>query len=261
MELKVLKCPGCGGALELEDGLDTFFCKYCGYKIVLSGQSDAAYKAKTVAKKLEHKKQAQERMYQNDHDKWERNEISKEREFKRSTKGWIIGLIIFFGVIISVFLPLYLLTVPHTLRVNELKKIEKQIEEDIDDGDYEHAILLTNKLRLKDNWSTGESEEWEERRQEYVRIIRKAQEKEGDFDFIDAPFDSDDCSDYTKSEMVDLLSEAGFENIDTEKVKGSAGFFSSKHTVEHVTIDGESEFTKKDSFIETADIVIYYYEK
>lgn len=35
MELKTLSCPNCGANLEIEDGIDTFFCKYCGYKIIL----------------------------------------------------------------------------------------------------------------------------------------------------------------------------------------------------------------------------------
>lgn len=46
MELKTLNCPQCGASIEAEDGIDTFFCKHCGNKIVISGQSDAAYNAK-----------------------------------------------------------------------------------------------------------------------------------------------------------------------------------------------------------------------
>lgn len=29
-EMKILKCPNCNAALEIENGLDTFYCKYCG---------------------------------------------------------------------------------------------------------------------------------------------------------------------------------------------------------------------------------------
>lgn len=48
MNMIQLKCPNCGADLEVEDGLDSFFCKYCGTKIVLEDQSPAAYTAKTV---------------------------------------------------------------------------------------------------------------------------------------------------------------------------------------------------------------------
>ena len=53
-EMKILKCPNCNAALEIENGLDTFYCKYWGYKILLNGQSKAAYRAKTRIKEMEH---------------------------------------------------------------------------------------------------------------------------------------------------------------------------------------------------------------
>ena len=48
MNMIQLKCPNCGADLEVEDSLDSFFCKYCGTKILLDGQSSTAYTAKTV---------------------------------------------------------------------------------------------------------------------------------------------------------------------------------------------------------------------
>ena len=37
MQVIHLQCPSCGNNLEVEDGLETFFCQYCGHRIVLSG--------------------------------------------------------------------------------------------------------------------------------------------------------------------------------------------------------------------------------
>ena len=54
MELKSLFCPNCGANLEVEDGRDTFFCKYYGYKILFQGQSKAVYEAKVRIKHVEH---------------------------------------------------------------------------------------------------------------------------------------------------------------------------------------------------------------
>ena len=263
MELKSLKCPNCSGRLEIEDGLDTFFCKYCGYKVILSGQSDAAYKAKSKAQQYRHEENVQERKYKNEYDKWEREEVSKAREHKRENFAFVFSMSIMVGIFLLSLLMLYAGSWPHKKRIKELREIEARIEEDIDDGDYEHAILLTNRLRLEDGYSSSDTREWNERREEYIRIIRRAQRAEGGYRFINAPFDSDDCSDYTKSQMIDLFSDAGFENIDTERVEGNAGWSSifRDHLVEHVTIDGISDFTERDSFIEDAEIVIYYYEE
>ena len=50
MELKALKCPNCNANIEIENGIDLFYCKYCGYKIILEGQSDATINAKVKMK-------------------------------------------------------------------------------------------------------------------------------------------------------------------------------------------------------------------
>ena len=46
MEMHVLKCPHCNADLKIEDGINTFYCQYCGTKIILHGQSDEEIKAK-----------------------------------------------------------------------------------------------------------------------------------------------------------------------------------------------------------------------
>lgn len=67
MEFIQMKCPNCSADLEVENGLDSFYCKYCGTKILLSGQSSAAYAAKTISQianrildQREEKRKAQE---------------------------------------------------------------------------------------------------------------------------------------------------------------------------------------------------------
>lgn len=53
MEFHQLKCPNCSATLDYEDGLDILFCKYCGTRIIISGQSDAAFRAKADIRKAE----------------------------------------------------------------------------------------------------------------------------------------------------------------------------------------------------------------
>ena len=52
----------------MEDGLDIFFCKYCGYKIIIEGQSDAAYRAKTRIKEMEHDERMVDKKYAHETD-------------------------------------------------------------------------------------------------------------------------------------------------------------------------------------------------
>lgn len=39
MELVALKCPKCGGELEVHEGRKKTFCKYCGYRYFLMTES------------------------------------------------------------------------------------------------------------------------------------------------------------------------------------------------------------------------------
>lgn len=45
-----MKCPACGATLDVEDEIDTFYCKYCGTKVIVEGQSPEVIKAKTKIK-------------------------------------------------------------------------------------------------------------------------------------------------------------------------------------------------------------------
>ncbi len=56
-----MNCPNCNASLEIEDGIDTFFCKYCGAKIIVTGQSDAVLQAKADIRKAEIEKEIREK--------------------------------------------------------------------------------------------------------------------------------------------------------------------------------------------------------
>lgn len=88
MKIYELKCPSCGNYLEVEDSLDTFFCKYCGHRIVLADQSEHLVKAKVDIERLKH----EERMYQMQLEEAQR----KREDSNRDTKIFLIfnGLIL-----------------------------------------------------------------------------------------------------------------------------------------------------------------------
>lgn len=99
MELKSLYCPNCGAAVKPVDGLDTFYCQYCGYQIHLDGMSDEAYKARTKVKQMEHEERMQ--------DKKAAKELKDgEQDYKELKLGLIamfgcFGFAIILGIILS----------------------------------------------------------------------------------------------------------------------------------------------------------------
>lgn len=86
MKSNVLKCPNCGAPIEIENDLDVFFCKYCGYKIILEGQTDAVINAKVCLKNMEHKEKMCDKKYN-----YEKYKSEQKRKYKKSkTKLTII---------------------------------------------------------------------------------------------------------------------------------------------------------------------------
>lgn len=80
-----MTCPKCGSSLEVEDGLDIFYCKYCGTKIQLSGMSKAAYQARTREKELEFEERENEKARAHEL-KLREQELKLERKLYRQNK-------------------------------------------------------------------------------------------------------------------------------------------------------------------------------
>ena len=85
MELKSLYCPNCGAAVKPVDGLDTFYCQYCGYQIHLDGMSDEAYKARTRMKQMEHEERMQDKKDAYDKFVFEKQHAQIAKEKKSQT--------------------------------------------------------------------------------------------------------------------------------------------------------------------------------
>lgn len=98
MEYKVLQCPNCGATLSIEDGLDTFFCQYCGTKVMFEGQSDAAYEARTRVKQMAHEERMMDKQIE-----YDKHEADKERRFDKAALlcsiAVILGGILLVGMI------------------------------------------------------------------------------------------------------------------------------------------------------------------
>ena len=52
MNLFTLECPHCKAALDVEDGLDTFYCKYCGSKLIVEGMSGDSLDARVRLREM-----------------------------------------------------------------------------------------------------------------------------------------------------------------------------------------------------------------
>ena len=107
MEFLKLECPNCHAQLNIENGIDTFFCQYCGSKIILSGQNPEIVRAKvemhktnTFADLEKAKLQHEMDMKKFDAEQKERNRIDEK---KSAMQVFFICLILFIAVMIFLY--------------------------------------------------------------------------------------------------------------------------------------------------------------
>lgn len=170
MELKSLHCPNCGAILDVEDGLDTFFCKYCGHKILLEGQSKAAYEAKVRVNHMEHEERMQDKQ-----DSHERFQMEFEQKDQRKTLLIVFSI---FGAIIALCLIISLFGNAGVKRQErELQAIVDQIMIDIENEDFAEAYVKANSLYWDDSWTSKGEEKWDATRKEIIKQIEEAEKK------------------------------------------------------------------------------------
>lgn len=173
MKMHALRCPNCDGNIEVEDGLDIFFCKYCGYKIVLEGQSDEAYRAKTRIKDMEHDERMRDKKYAHERYKIE----TKNKKESHETK--IIFLVVVAFILVFT---LYFEGEKHSSNKQErdLQMLVEEIQVDIQNEEFDNAYIKAQSIKYTAGWSSEIEDKWDNTRKEVInRIIESEKEATG----------------------------------------------------------------------------------
>ena len=272
MKLHTLKCPNCLADLEIEDEINIFYCKYCGGKIVLEGQSKASINAKVKIKEFEHRERIRDKELEHD-EKLRNSEYEQERyKLKVSTQDKkrefvqkiLVGVAPIILVILLLAIPSFLLNGgknTHKELVAKLEAIETQIEEDIQNEDFTSALINANKLYCNDGWSDDEEKMWEEKRTAYIQLIMelKREHDANDPNYGLVPRESKSIVGMYYMDVVKELEAAGFINIETIELNEKAGLFQKRGSVEHINIGGKTEFSSEEYFKKDSKIIIYHY--
>lgn len=262
MDLKTLECPKCGSEVDVENGLDTFYCKYCGAKIQMDGLSPEAYDARVQIKQLEHKERVLDRHLDQERYKIESRRKDDRRKLlsKIFSKNGVVGFVVAILVVMGAWMIVSAIN-SHTSIRNNLVKTEQEVVQAIQDNDFVTARLKVNQLRISDNWSAEEERGWNTKRTEYIRLI---DEKETEYELKnpDNIFMPADSSYYTGKNYVEVLSalrDLGFENATAQESISKVDWFHSANTVESMIIGGKTSFKKGDYFHKDSVVIIYYY--
>ncbi len=182
-------CPNCGTPINLDIDHLSQFCNSCGAKIVLDVETIQQLliaKEETKRAQMDADKQVKLAQMQSE---GEAKKVESHEKIKTRSFMFQYGLPIIFSLVVMIIIGVVLawascstdrhgdkLKAEHESRVEKLEDIEDELEEALEAGDYDHALILANKLRLDDHWSSEENESWDERREEYMRIIKERQQ-------------------------------------------------------------------------------------
>ncbi len=170
MNTYTLKCPNCDGNLEVEDSLDTFFCQYCGCKIIIDGQSDAAYRAKARIKGMEHDEQMADKKYEHERykiDQKNKHEHSKIKVDIIIAVACVVGFLVLFGGYFRNSIK----------QEEELQQLVDDIMIDIDNEDFDTAYIKAQSIKYTADWSSDIEDKWDNTRKEVINQIIEAEKE------------------------------------------------------------------------------------
>ena len=176
MKMQILECPKCHATLENDnENLGTFFCKYCGQKIVVEELQDAAMKVKVREMELEHEEKKMAFEQQNRNIIYAQEKEKSAIDEKRRLIVFVVSIAVCFAMMLPGLFYLGNSRKKHEKKVEELQKIEVEVQSAIQQKDYDLALLKVNQLRLDDHYSDEQTKAWDEKREEYIRLIESKQ--------------------------------------------------------------------------------------
>ena len=170
MKFVELKCPNCGAILEIEDSVDTFFCKYCGEKIMIEGQSNATIEAKVKIKNMEHKERIKNKQYDQERFKMEFKEKTKSRSSK-------FGFMSLGAIILLSMIMIFFGNVGAKNQHEELQLLVDEIMIDMENENYKNAYIKANLLYWDDSYTSEGEDKWNLTREAILNVIAEAEKE------------------------------------------------------------------------------------
>ena len=172
MKFTALKCPNCDAPLDDPGNLNAFYCKYCGYRIVLDDLTDEQTKASVKFGRMRHKERMRDKEYDENYASWEREERTKQIDFVR----WFIALACLFALLLGIG------AVTFFQSNREEKRLQQTVDAiiaDIKNGDFVEARTKANSLHYTTNSDNAEElqKKWDDTRKRLLKDINKAEKE------------------------------------------------------------------------------------
>lgn len=253
MELKIIKCPVCGGKIKIQEDADTVTCEFCNTEFYVEENNPDRLMSKVRLKEIEHET-ARTKMFYDDKADHRRMKMEEKREETRSAfAAFLFPIILILLLGLGVFGYL-------SLRTKSLEKTVSEIQEDIDNERFDEARIKVESLRDSE-FSGEEKKRWKETRKQLTKQIDEAEKAAIIAKSITVPAASSKIKGMNYNEVVTLFEDAGFTSINSIESNDKAGFFHEAGDVKDISIGGDSRFKEGDLFLPDSPVTIYYYKE
>lgn len=237
-----MKCPVCGGVVDLKGDEDTVTCQYCKTQLYVEEDNLVRTKAKVRMKEIEHET-ARYKMALDD----------KAATRKSDNRFGLVLIVLPIILIVAASAVLY---GGHGLKTKALEETVSEIQEDIDNENFDEARVKVESLRDSD-FSSDDKKRWDKTRKELIKQINEAEKEAILAKSIPVPAASSKIKGMNYKDVVDLFEEAGFTNVTTIESTDKAGLFHDANEVKEISIAGDKRFKEGDVYLPDTVISIY----
>lgn len=170
MALKKMTCPHCHGKVDIDLSKDTNIvaCSYCGQTLTFEDN----HQRKTININKRITDDAAVIRAQSD---------AEEKKRDNKTALWIMGGMTLFIVIM--FMSAY---ISHIIHISKLEDLVVEVQELIDDGEFDKARVKAAKIVDDSDWSEDSEKKWNRIRKELVKQIDEAEVEAKKLAILDA---------------------------------------------------------------------------
>lgn len=186
MRMYQLKCPACGGAIEIDGNRDSCFCSYCGTKVYVNDETHRVEITKNINYHKTYTDEAKIRKIESE-ERMQERKSAVEREERKNKKWSALGTVLIVLACVIGYCVLFIGFFDSEKEASdrqeqELQTIVDEVIQDIEEGNFDEAYIKAERIRYTEDWSSEIKDKWDATREEIIEQIEKA-EKEANKDY------------------------------------------------------------------------------
>lgn len=181
MRVYQMKCPACGGDIEIDENRDFCFCSYCGTKVHVDDGTHRVEITKNINYHKTYTDEAKIRKIESE-ERLQERKFAAEQEERKSKKWKTFGIVL---AVLACVIGYFVLfngyfdseKAASDRQEQELQAIVDEVMQDIEDGNFDEAYIKAERIRYTENWSSEIEDKWDATRKEIIKQIEKAEKK------------------------------------------------------------------------------------